>query len=242
MSRPACDYQRTHVYAAVDYENPKYLFQVLGDKLEAALGGRPRPRLLDVGGASGALAGYLKHRFPDAQCCSLDFDKELCDIGRQRVPGVDFIQGDANHMDLFEDHSFDAVTMVGTMSVFDTFEPSLSECLRLAVPGGSVIVAGQFNDQPVDALIRYRYHGEVNWNSGYNLFSCKAVENFLDRHPDVTAYEFSPFELPFDLAPQQDSIRSWTERTADGRRELRNGLNLIINLKLLIIRTTGIMA
>ena len=98
------------------------------------------------------------------------------------------------------------------------------------------------DDQPVDALIRYRYHGEVNWNSGYNLFSCKAVENFLDRHPDVTTYEFSPFELPFDLAPQQDPIRSWTERTADGRRELRNGLNLIINLKLLIIRTTGIMA
>ncbi|ALP52649.1 hypothetical protein Tel_05525 [Candidatus Tenderia electrophaga] len=235
MNRLAGDYQRTHVYAEVDYDNPKYLFQVIGDRLEQALNGRKRPRLLDVGGASGALAGYYQYRFADSQVTSLDFDAQLCEIGRQRLPGVQFIHGDANRMDMLADDSFDAVTMVGTLSVFDEFEPSMSECLRLTAPGGTVIVAGQFNSHPVDALIRYRYSGEDAWNTGYNLFSCQSVARFLDQQPMIASYQFCNFELPFDLAPQDDPIRSWTEQTSDGRRELRNGLNLVIDLKILEI-------
>lgn len=237
MSGPTGDYKRTHVYAAVDYSKPKHLFKAIGDRLDTALAGVARPRLLDVGGASGALAGYYQHRFADSAVTCLDFDAELCEIGRANLPGIRFIHGDANDMAMLDDASFDAVSMVGTMGVFDAFEPSLGECLRLTAPGGSVLVAGQFNDHPVDALIRYRYSGQDNWNSGYNLFACRSVADFLDAHPAVEAYDFAPFELPFDLAPQDDPIRSWTVPTAAGGRELRNGLNLIIDLKILTIRT-----
>ncbi len=143
---------------------------------------------------------------------------------------MNFVNGDANDMRMLDDASFDAVTMVGTLSVFDRFEPALGECLRLVRQGGRVIVAGQFNSHPVDALIRYRYSGEEQWNSGYNLFSRKSIGEFLDRQDKVVGYRFDPFELPFDLRPQDAPIRSWTVRTDDGRREFRNGIKLEIVL------------
>ncbi len=72
MSSLQGHYSRTGVYSNVDASRPKCLFQVIGDRLDGVLAGRSDPSLLDVGGASGALAGYLKSRFPSVAAASLD--------------------------------------------------------------------------------------------------------------------------------------------------------------------------
>lgn len=136
----------------------------------------------------------------------------------------------------FRDRQFDLVTMIGVMSIFDDFKPSLGECIRVAKKGAYVFVVGVFNEFPVDALIRWRYSGEAGvWNPGHNLFSKKSVSGFLEQQAKVGGWHFEKFTLPFDLAAQAAPIRSWTEFDKDGNRVFKNGLQMELNFQILTI-------
>jgi SAM-dependent methyltransferase len=218
-------YSRTAVYMADAPARPKHMFVRIADLLEERL--RPPRRLLDVGSASGAFAAYALQRFAQVQVTGVDFDGRLVEEARRRVPGARFEVGDANRLGGIADGTFDAVTLTGTHSIFDDFRPSFRECIRACAPGGRVVVTGIFNPFPVDAHIHWRYAGEFQapWHPGYNLFSHASVAAFLRDQPRVGAHAFLPFRLPFDLPPQDDPIRSWTEAPGpDGERGLRNGI------------------
>jgi len=233
-------YNKTHVYREVDYENEKYIFSVLGDKIEKIVSCRDRATLLDVGGASGAFCYYIGRRFfrkIDTIC--IEHDKELCQIGRGRVQGCSFICGDANHMDMIENDAVDIVAMIGVMTIFDDFKPSLSECLRVAKPGSNVFIFGQFNEYDIDVLVRYRYSNNDIWNRGWNIFSKYSIDTFLRTRTDIENWRYEKFMLPFDLDKKDDPIRSWTETNVRGERVFKNGLNLEINLQMLHIILKG---
>ena len=228
-------YERTGVYLETATKKPKHMFVCLGDRLASLLDSKDAPALLDVGGAAGAFAGYMAGRFPSLAVTCLDADKALVERAAAEHEGITFVQGDANHLKGIKDDTFDAVTMTGTMSIFDDFRPSLGQCLRVCRPGGKVIVTGQFNEYPVDALIQWRYAGDDgHYNRGYNLFSRHSVDMFLKAHSKACAWDFEKFVLPFDLAPQKDPIRTWTQTDAQGNRVFRNGL-MEINLQILEI-------
>lgn len=217
-------YARTEVYLDPPAAQPKHMFVRIGDLIEerhfALL------RLLDVGAASGAFVDYALQRFRPARTVGVEYDGRLVEEAKQRVPAGEFLHGDANRLEGVGDASFDAVTLTGTHSIFDDFRPSFGECLRVCAPGGRVIVTGIFNPYPVDAQIHWRYAGrfEDAWHPGYNLFSEQTVGAWLRQQARVARFAFHPFTLPFDLAPQADPIRSWTEPTAGGERILRNGI------------------
>lgn len=230
-------YRRTHVYLDRGEAVPKHLFKTVGDKIAPFLSGADSSSLLDVGGAAGELVGYLSQRYPGLDATCLDNDQELLKRGAELFPESTFMQGDANDLKMLQDSQFDAVTMVGVLSIFDEFEPSLNECIRVTRKRGVILVVGQFNEYPVDVLSKWRYsddHGK--YNSGYNLFSKKSVSDFLISHSDVGVHDFEKFRLPFDLPRQDDPIRSWTELDRDGDRILVNGLQSEINLQLLTIQ------
>jgi ubiquinone/menaquinone biosynthesis C-methylase UbiE len=182
-------------------------------------------RLLDIGCAAGAFAEYLIHIFNDVIITGIDLDDNLLEIAKQNVPSGHFFHADANDLSMFTTDSFDLVTYLGTMTIFDDFTVSLNEALRVLSPGGMLIVFSFFNPYPVDTLVRWRYSGkDMDWHPGYNLFSLQTVSNYLDSHTKVKTYNFKRFELPFDLAPQEDPIRSWTEIDANNKRVFRNGI------------------
>lgn len=230
------DYRRTQVYAEVDLSKPKHAFQVIARRIRAAVGARSRFSLLDVGGASGAFCHYLASVFPRAELHCLEFDPRLVAEGKRRVAGCTFHRGDARNMRAMPAGAFDVVTCLGVLSIFDDFAKPLRECLRVARSGGSVFVLSPFNEYPVDARIRYRYSGAASWNTGYNLISRRTCEEFLRSRTEAASWGFRRFTLPFDLAPQADPIRSWTEKDGEGRRRFVNGLNLILDLQILAIR------
>ncbi|MFN7092367.1 MAG: class I SAM-dependent methyltransferase [Allorhizobium sp.] len=210
------------------------MFVWLCDKL-AATGTAPG-HILDVGAATGDFLRYAASRFPGAVCEGLEYDLELVRIGSVKDAGVKLHHGDANSMDALKDHAFDTVFLTGTHSIFEDFRPSFSECIRVAHPGGRVFITGLFNDYPVDARIHWRYaeRFEDDWHPGYNLFSKASIGAFMEGQPRVAAHSFEKFVLPFDLEPQQDPIRSWTETSDSGERGFRNGI-MPLNLELLTV-------
>ena len=230
------NYSRTGVYLGDPNDKPKYMFVRIAEIIDNLMPEKHALSLLDVGAASGAFLRYMKECHSAWTFTGLDFDPKLVENARQISSNINYIVGDANSMNALPTSSFDVVTMIGTHSIFDDFRISFSECLRVARPGGKVIITGLFNPYPVDALIYWRYGGKFDdaWHPGYNLFSKTSISAFLDSHLGAGGFSFVPFNFPFDLDPREDVIRSWTEKDAGGERYLRNGI-MPLNFEILII-------
>lgn len=239
MNQPKAPYARTDVYLQGQPEYPKHMFVCVSDFIAQRFD--DHFSLLDVGCANGGFLNYALSRFKHSTATGVDFDPQLVDDARRQLPQARWLVGDANHMPDLPDAGFDVVTMTGTHSIFDDFRPSFNECLRLAKPGGRVLITGIFNPYPVDALIHWRYSGDEagGWHPGYNFFSQQSVGSFLDAHPRVSQYRFEPFEIPFDIAARSDPIRSWTQTQADGRRTFRNGI-MSLDFSTLVIDLSGL--
>ena len=86
-----------------------------------------------------------------------------------------------------------------------------------------------FNPYPVDVLIRYKlsenYKNKTH-ETGWNIFSAKSVAKFLKSNKKVKSFYFKKFEMPFDLKPQKDPIRSWTIKS-NNKRLMINGISII---------------
>ncbi len=229
-------YKRTEVYQKQRVE-PKHLFVTLGNIVQQVCPNVTKTdEFLDVGGASGDLAAYLKERFKHQSQHAIEYDQELVSLAQKNYKEITMAEGNAESLPSQWDDKFSIVAMVGVMSIFDDFKPSLSECLRVTKKGGSVIVIGHFNEFPVDALIHWRYSNQDgDWNKGYNLFSIESVSTYLEGTPRVSSFTFSPFMVPFDLEAQTDPIRTWTEKNITGEKIFRNGI-MPINLKILEIK------
>ena len=86
-----------------------------------------------------------------------------------------------------------------------------------------------FNPHPVDVLIKYKlsknYQSKV-FETGWNIFSQKSVSEYLKKNKKIKSFQFKKFEMPFDLKPQSDPIRSWTIKS-NGKRLMTNGLSIL---------------
>ncbi|MFT5294051.1 MAG: ubiquinone/menaquinone biosynthesis C-methylase UbiE [Colwellia sp.] len=232
-------YKRTEVYQQQRIE-PKHLFVTIGNIIDNEESDKKpfdkNDNFLDVGGAAGDLSAYLKQRFSYQNQHCIEYDKELVCLASKNYPKIKSQEGNAEKLPIIWNQKFLIVTMVGVMSIFDDFKPSLSECIRVTKAGGKLIIIGHFNDFPVDALIHWKYsNNECDWNKGYNLFSVLSVSTYLEKHDNIEQFSFSPFMVPFDLLPQDDPIRTWTEKSITGDKIFRNGI-MPINLKILQIK------
>ncbi|MBI4322980.1 MAG: class I SAM-dependent methyltransferase [Candidatus Omnitrophica bacterium] len=235
---------RTHdkaIYLADEYyERPKEVFKVAYAQAQASGALMPGAQVGDFGCAAGQFLAYLKRQVPDAHYTGYDVVPELLAQARRKVPGVTFREGSVLDRALLPEASLDIAFLLGVHSIFDAFEPCLSNLLFWTKPGGRVYVFGGFNPHPIDVWVKYRLvddpdpeHREPGWN----LFSKASFSRYLDVHVGPERHTFIPFELPFDLPPRADDpVRTWTMRDAEQRRLLTNGLCLVMRFELLEIR------
>lgn len=97
--------------------------------------GREEPlKILEVGCGPGALAEALHRRYPGARITALDRDRNFIVFAQEHIPGVEFTEGDAEHLP-FADGTFD-VTISNTVQ--EHVEPSAfwGEQRRVLKPGG----------------------------------------------------------------------------------------------------------
>lgn len=235
--------RRTHdaqVYLHEDrYENPKEVFKVIHQRVRSRQVLRPGVRVGDFGCAGGEFLYYLHRQEPAANYCGYDVVPALLDKARTRVGGCAFKEGSVLDRQLLGPGSLDLTFMIGVHEIFDDFVPALSNLLHWTRPGGTVYLFGGFNPYPVDVYIKYHALSDLDpqhLEPGWNQFSKASFSSYLDRTLGSGRHRFIPFELPFDLAPRADDpVRTWTFSDGRGRRLLRNGLGLLINLELLEI-------
>ncbi|HEY8240601.1 MAG TPA: class I SAM-dependent methyltransferase [Kiritimatiellia bacterium] len=236
--------ERTHdkaLYLAENrYEAPKEYFRVLCDMATAEGHLRPGQRICDIGCAAGEFLHYVSRACPGARLEGYDPVPELLEKARQHVPGAQFKAGSVLDRALLKEGSVDTCFLLGVHSIFDEFETCFGNLLAWTRPGGAVYIFGAFNPYPVDVWVKYRLadgHEAEHREPGWNMFSKVSVARFLDRQGMQGRYSFTPFELPFDLLRNAtDLVRTWTMRDCEGRRQFVNGLMLLVNLEILVVR------
>ena len=137
------EYSRTHVYSNQTNNEPKHLFKVIGKKVASSLG--KEDVLLDLGGASGVFCNYFNSQYNINTIC-LDADNDLVELGRKRFSDVEFVTGRADDLSRYNDNTFNFVTSIGLIGIFDEINKLLYESIRVLKSGGKMFVCDHLNN------------------------------------------------------------------------------------------------
>jgi ubiquinone/menaquinone biosynthesis C-methylase UbiE len=96
----------------------------------------PGARVIDLGCGSGTFTHLLRKAGYD--CVGLDISGKLIELGKRRHPGIEFLQGDIDHLP-FADASFDGVLLSGVVHHFPDPSRCAAEVFRILRPHGRFV-------------------------------------------------------------------------------------------------------
>jgi ubiquinone/menaquinone biosynthesis C-methylase UbiE len=233
-------YKNFDTYISQDHHlNVKESFKKISEIASLNDKGNDTLQVLDVGCATGALIGYLKDCNPKWKYTGIDISSKLLDVAREKMPDCKWVEGSGLDISSKFNKKFDLVVCFGVLGIFDEGDAIklFDNLLKSVKPGGQIILFSQFNEMDVDTQINHRKYNKsgenYGWEKGWNNYSIKTVKGWL--YGRVESVEFIDFDMPVDLEPQDDLVRSWTIEI-NNKRQLTNGLKLLIDLKFLKIQ------
>jgi len=117
--------------------------------------------ILDVATGTGDFAITSYEILKPEKITGIDISEGMLEIGRKKIAkaglknSIELLQGDSESI-LFEDNSFDAVTVAFGVRNFENLEKGLSEIKRVLKPGGKLIVLEC--TKPSLPVIKQLYH------------------------------------------------------------------------------------
>ena len=142
------------------FEERHHLFETLTKRqLELIAPSRPE-RILDVGCGTGisTLALHQSMAGQSPNIYAIDISERMLQRARERcksLPGVYFIQGDAENLSSYFNESFDSIFYTASIFLLPGFAESLRQACNLLVPGGVLSIsyyAGLFDKTGNDAV------------------------------------------------------------------------------------------
>lgn len=113
----------------------------------------PGARIADLGCGSGVFTGLLHRR--GFICTGIDLSPKLIRIAREAHPGIDFREGDIEHLP-FADGSLDGVLLAGVLHHLPQLSKCAAEIKRILRPGGRFVAFDPNRMNPAMYLYRDR--------------------------------------------------------------------------------------
>ncbi|MCW5692750.1 MAG: class I SAM-dependent methyltransferase [Pseudolabrys sp.] len=113
----------------------------------------PGARVADLGCGSGVFTDRLRRR--GYACTGVDLSPKLVRIARENFPGIEFIEGDIEHLP-FADGSFDGVLLAGVLHHLPHRAQCAAEIKRILRPGGRFVAFDPNRFNPFMYLYRDR--------------------------------------------------------------------------------------
>jgi SAM-dependent methyltransferase len=110
----------------------------VGEELLDAVAAGPGVRVLDVGCGPGTIASAAAAR--GARAVGVDLAAGMLALGRERHPGLELVEGDAEALP-FADATFDALVAGFILNHVPAVETALAEAARVLAPAGRLAVA-----------------------------------------------------------------------------------------------------
>jgi SAM-dependent methyltransferase len=197
---------------------------------------QPRESFLDVGCASGDLTSHLVEQFPNSNHVGIDVTPEFISIAAKRDMGK---KATFQVMDFLDyEGSFDCVTCIGTLSMFEDPLKSLEKLISLTSPGGLLIVEGLFNEPGWDVRVEYRRHteeGVTAWHSGLDSCSMVAASALIQGLGLPHRYVNMPFNHDLPRRADMSTPRWFTSQNDIGERIHMNDLGMYMTHKFLVV-------
>ncbi len=116
-------------------------------------GFKPGACIADLGCGSGVFTSFLREL--GFRPIGLDISPKLIALGRNRYPGVEFLEGDAEHLP-FPSSSLDGVLLSGLVHHFPDPSRCVAEVFRVLKPGGAFVAFDPNRMNPFMYLYRDR--------------------------------------------------------------------------------------
>ena len=218
------------------FDEPKEIFKTVSSIIEKQ-NFSGDIKVCDVGCSTGEFLYYLKKTLPQCSVTGVDVSNLMLQQARKMIPTGNFFNGDINSSHILKENSFDVITMIGVLSIFDEPRSSIKNCVSALKKNGSVIIAGLFNTEPIDVIVRYRKSDSFisDMLSGWNVHSCKTIERILNDISSSLKFCWYDFKMPFEIKKTSDSMRTWTIKI-NGETAIVNGASQIVDMKILEIR------
>ncbi len=218
-------------------QNFKHYFPFIVQQAQRYVAGLSECRIVEVGCATGRFVRMLVEEYEARDVIGIDIIPELVQKAEIDVPAARFLVGDITRPDSLPSEKVDVVFMNTIHSLFDDPQVWLPNVLNLTRRGGYAFVFGLFNPEPVDVAVRARYSGEKNDIPGWSLVSKSTMfQKFQEL--GVTG-RFEDYPIPAPVARHSsDPLHSWTVNREGGEMLLINGLQLIHQFSMAIIRNT----
>jgi SAM-dependent methyltransferase len=219
---------------------PKEYFKFILSNAKNHLDQYAKPRILDIGCATGDFLFYLSSLYPNASLTGIDVMSELLTRAKSEVPDCEYVQADICDEGALPNQKYEAIFMNGVHSIFDEIHPWLSNVVRLIdqTGNGKAFIFGIFNPENVDVLVKARYSNQSQdsaWQPGWNCFSKSSIQQALDKI-GVKSFTFHDWSIGIDIPHHEsDPLRSWTFQYLDGSRGIINGTMILHNFMLLEI-------
>ena len=226
---------RTHdAFYAMENPNsrPKDSFIQCADLIEEFLkdkkeSNKETNKIADFGCATGHFVNYMSSRFENEEVVGYELLNSLISRARVFFPSVNIRQGSIFDQSVISCQTYDVITVMGVLSIFDEVDEAIRNLIYWTKPGGKLFIHGMFNPYDLDVWIKYEESGaKGNLESGWNIISQKTMTSLLLQN-GATAVSYHKFNISVDLSPNpMDPVRSWTERLESGDRQIVNGLFL----------------
>jgi len=95
--------------------------------------------VLEVGCGTGFTTSGIAEKISQERIIALDLTPEQMEKAIAKLPGVNFIRGDAENLP-FKDDTFDASISAGSIEYWPNPQKGISEMARVTKPGGKVVI------------------------------------------------------------------------------------------------------
>jgi len=220
------------------HKEPKEYFKLILSKINFIFNNNEKikpTKIIDVGGANGALLSFLKKDYPNLEMQCYEPLDTLIEIGRKLDSSIKFENYSLFDIpNLEEEKKADVVISCGVIGIFKNPEKFLSHILKLGKKKSTILILSPFNEEPIDVILKYKYSKNDFWETGHNLFSIETMKQIASKFNLDFGEE--DFKMPFQIDKTDDPMRSWTESFRGNNHHIIYGTNMFSTVKLLIFR------
>jgi 2-polyprenyl-3-methyl-5-hydroxy-6-metoxy-1,4-benzoquinol methylase len=183
--------------------------------------------IADIGCAIGTFPDFLRKEYKEDYIIGYEYLDDLITVGREKFPDLKLEKGSILDRISIPKNTYDVITCLGVLSIFDNIEEAISNLCFWIKPSGKLFFHGMFNPSKVDVYIKYKLTSEYdspNLQSGWNIVSQDTMSRLLKKY-GAKKVIYHDFNITIDLPKNKnDPTRSWTFLDSKNKRHIVNGL------------------
>ena len=219
------------------FQKPKEIFKHSIDILNK-LNFKKKKSLVDICCANGEFLYLLKKKFKNWDFTGIDICKEYIEVAKSHNELIDIKFIHKNFMSI--NTKWDIVFMHGSLQTQKDFEPWINKLLKIVNKNGYIFITSYFNPYDVDMKIEFCDNSNDMtkgiWRSDYNFHSQFSVSKFLKKKCKSFKFFKIPMNVEIKRSKKMPHINSWTLKDIKGNNILTNGMKLILDDYLLLIK------